>query len=175
MDTEAKTNTTLSAMDVARHVIAAFYGKGKEVDERVSEGISNLKLQKLLYFCQAFSLAKLDRPMFKEELSAWKYGPVVSEVYEKYKEHENNPLPEPELQEGATNLSDEDKVVVREVLEIFGGYSAIRLMETTHSHKPWKDLEKRVEKGERDIVIPQEAMKKYYKPMLSVEEEYGSN
>lgn len=163
----------VSASNVAEYIISKFYEKGKEVDEGVSEGISNLKLQKLLYFCQAFSLAKFNRPMFKDKLCAWKYGPVVSEVYENYKEHKNNPLPKPEMEKNDVGLSDEDEKVIGEVLETFGGYSAIRLMEITHSHKPWKDLENRVKKGERDIPISQKVMREYYKPILS--EEYVSN
>lgn len=166
MGMETKT-ATLSAMDVAKYIIATFYSKDKEIDEGVSEGISNLKLQKLLYFCQAFALAKQGRPMFKEELYAWKYGPVVKEVYEAYKEHKNNPLPEPAATANDTALSDTDKEIVDEMLETFSGYSAIRLMNITHSHKPWKNLEKKVEKGERDIIIPQKAIKKYYEPILS--------
>ena len=169
-----ETNTnTLSAMDVAKHIITAFYSKDKEIDEGVSEGVSNLKLQKLLYFCQAFSLAKLDRPMFEEDICAWKYGPVVKEVYEKYKEHKNNPLPKPKTEKQNINVSNECKKIISEMLEIFGGYSAIRLMGITHSHKPWKDLKKKVEKGERNIIISQKAIQKYYKPILS--EEYASN
>ena len=166
METKTKAGT-LSAMDVARYIIAAFYRKDKEIDEGVSEGISNLKLQKLLYFCQAFALVKIGKPMFKEDLYAWKYGPVVSEVYEAYKEHKNNPLPKQKTKQGDTTLSDADKKIVKEVLKTFGGYSAIRLMNITHSHKPWKNLEKKVEKGKRDVVIPQESIKKYYEPMLA--------
>ncbi len=170
-----ETNTnTLSATDVAKYIITAFYSKDKEIDEGVSEGVSNLKLQKLLYFCQAFSLAKLDRPMFEEDICAWKYGPVVKEVYEEYKEYKNNPLPKAEVKKHDINVPNEDKKIVSEVLETFGGYSAVRLMEITHSHKqPWKHYKKRVENGEQDIVIPQKAIQKYYKPILS--EEYASN
>ncbi|MCY4577184.1 MAG: DUF4065 domain-containing protein [Candidatus Kaiserbacteria bacterium] len=172
MGTRIKTGT-LSAMDVAGYIIVAFYGKDKEVDEGISEGVSNLKLQKLLYFCQAFSLAKLNRQMFGENLYAWKYGPVVGEVYEKYKMYKNDPLSDQEAEHYAAGVPEADRKIIDEVLEMFGGYSAIRLMEITHSHKPWKDLKKRVEKGERDVVISQEAIQKYYKPILSGE--YVSN
>ena len=167
MSMESKIQT--SAMDVAKYIITKFCGEDNEIDTEVSEGVSNLKLQKLLYFCQAFSLVRLGKPMFKESICAWKYGPVVSEVYENYKEYTNEPLPGPE--ESSSILSDEDMEVVNEVLEMFGGYSAIRLMEITHSHKPWKNLKRRVEKGERDVTIEQKAIEKYYKPILSEESE----
>ena len=164
----------LSPMDVARYIIAEFYSKDKEIDEGVSEGISNLKLQKLLYFCQAFSLAKLGKPMFSGDIYAWKYGPVVKEVYEAYKEYKNNPLPKPESEKHSITMSDAYKKVIDKVLQTFGGYSAIRLMNITHSHKqPWKKFENKVKQGERDIVIPQKEIQKYYEPILS--EQYASN
>ena len=152
-----------SALDIAEYVISQFCGEDKRVDEGVAEGISNLKLQKLLYFCQAFLLVFSEKPMFKEEIYAWKYGPVVKEVYEKYKEHKNRPLSNTQ----GSNLDSKTKKMVGEVLQTFGGYSAIRLMEITHSHKPWKDLQKKIEKGELDLVITHKAIKKYYTPILS--------
>ena len=158
----------LSPMDVAKYIIAEFYSKDKEIDEGVSEGISNLKLQKLLYFCQAFSLAKLDKPMFSGDIYAWQYGPVVKEVYEAYKEYKNNPLPKPESERHSITIADEYKKVIDKVLQTFGGYSAIRLMNITHSHKqPWKKFEGDIKKGKRDIVIPQKEIQKYYEPILS--------
>lgn len=50
------------------------------------EPITNLKLQKLLYYCQANTLLSSELPLFKNKIIAWKYGPVVKEVYEKYSE-----------------------------------------------------------------------------------------
>ena len=47
--------------------------------------ITNLKLQKLLYFAQGWFLALYDTPLFKEEIQAWIHGPVVATVYHSYK------------------------------------------------------------------------------------------
>ena len=158
----------VTASHIAKYIISKFHEKDTEIDEGISESVSNLKLQKLLCFCQAFSLARSNQPMFKEKIYAWKYGPVVKEVYEEYKKYENKPIPwEESSQKDWSDISDDHKKIIDEVLDIFGGYSAIRLMNITHSHKPWKDLEKKVVAGERNIEITHEAMEKYYQPLLS--------
>ena len=149
-------------MDVAKYIIPHFYEEGREIDDNTYEGVSNLKLQKLLSFCQAFALVRLNRPMFTENIYAWKYGPVVKEVYAKYRRYKSDRIPETER----PSLGEENEKVVDEVLKTFAKYSAIRLMDITHSHKPWKDMEKKVVSGERDIIIKHEALKKYYAPMI---------
>ena len=68
----------LSAQDVADFFILPAL-------EDDGELITNLKLQKLLYYAQGYSLAILDRPIFPEKIEHWTHGPVVHEIYHKYK------------------------------------------------------------------------------------------
>lgn len=63
-------------LDIAKYIIK------KCVDEE--EPISNLQLQKILYFIQRDYLMKFDEPLFEENIVAWKFGPVVVDVYYKY-------------------------------------------------------------------------------------------
>ena len=64
--------------DVAEYVIT--YSEVKDY------GISNLKLQKILYLIQAYSLIHTKKPCFSEDIEAWDFGPVIPEVYRKYKQ-----------------------------------------------------------------------------------------
>ena len=77
--------TEYKAIDVARHIVNYTNEQGKTV--------SNLKLQKLLYFVQGFFLALLDRPCFSDEIEAWDFGPVVPVVYRNFKEFGSNSIP----------------------------------------------------------------------------------
>lgn len=99
--------------------------------------------------------------MFGEKIYAWKYGPVVKEGYK------NGPIPTDEQVQAVHHPDDRQKNVIDEVLDIFGGYSPVRLMNTTHSHKPWKDAGDRVEAGEKDIEIAHETMAQYYHPLIA--------
>ena len=72
------TEVSLSAIDIAAYFV--------ELASNINENdLTNLKLQKLLYFAQGKYLSKYNAPLFKEEIEAWFLGPVVREVYEEYK------------------------------------------------------------------------------------------
>ena len=55
--------------------------------------MSNMKLQKMLYYQQGFHLAMFGTPLFDDDLEAWMYGPVVPAVYEAYKSHGREGIP----------------------------------------------------------------------------------
>ena len=66
-----------TALDIARYIIKHEHDAGRE--------ISNLRLQKLLYFVQAKFLAEKRPPCFSDPIVAWDFGPVVLSVYHEYK------------------------------------------------------------------------------------------
>jgi uncharacterized phage-associated protein len=105
-----------------------------------SEGISNLKLQKLLYYAQSASLAMCDKLLFSDGFQAWKHGPVIEELYRKYKDFSYLPIPVPDDYE----ISDADTEVTQlleDVYVYFSQFSAWKLSEMTHNEEPWKDTE----------------------------------
>jgi uncharacterized phage-associated protein len=124
----------VAASDVAKYLLSL-------VDDEKGQVISNLALQKLLYYCQGYYLAYTNgqRKLFEEDIVAWKYGPVVVSVYNEYKKHGNCALPTNELTaEIASRFTPQQKELIGSVFEFFSGYSAISLMEKTHSEFPWK-------------------------------------
>ncbi len=68
-----------SVVDIANKIIA-------NTDIHQGETISNLKLQKMLYYMQGFFIAVFDKKLFEEPIEAWQYGPVVRAVYFHFKE-----------------------------------------------------------------------------------------
>lgn len=134
-------------LDVSRYIITYCNDKGYP--------ISNLKLQKLLYFVQAYFLVKLDKPCFKEDIVAWASGPVVIEAYKEFKEYGSNNIPQVKnyfsnnisnnlsqyqnLIPYQSNMEENDKIVIGNILNSYAGYSASRLVEITHHQSPWKD------------------------------------
>ncbi|MBI1960949.1 MAG: SocA family protein [Candidatus Liptonbacteria bacterium] len=147
-----------TADNVAKYLV---YLASKDLvgDNREREGITNLKLQKVLYFAQAYYLAKLDRPLFSENIRAWEYGPVVPSVYQRYKGNGSNPIIS---EEDRSSLKEEDKEIVQKIWHTFGGYSAGRLVDITHAHTPWKDAYQTQSK-----IISHSALKEYYAPLLN--------
>ena len=150
--------TTYTASEIAKHLI---YLASKKVvgDSEEREGITNLKLQKVLYFAQACSLAQREKPLFSDRIEAWEHGPVVPKVYQEYKKNASNPII---VKKDAVSLSEKEKEFVADVWKTFGGYSAGKLVDITHAHKPWKEAYKSTGKA-----ISQKSLKEYYKPLLT--------
>jgi uncharacterized phage-associated protein len=103
--------------------------------ERDAEEITNMKLQKLLYYAQGASLAINGQPLFDNPILAWPHGPVVESVYRRYKEYGSNGInaepPEP------IALNDGTQSVLEQVYDVFGQYTAWKLREMTHEEAPW--------------------------------------
>lgn len=87
----------------------------RNVDNEDTDDISNLKLQKLLYYAQGCYLAMYDAPLFKEDIVAWAHGPVVREVYDEYKAYGSGGITPPDdyPESMAPSLSDLNVVVER--------------------------------------------------------------
>ena len=117
------------ALDIANKLLSHAANNGE------GELMSNMKLQKMLYYQQGFHLAYFGKPLFNEDIEAWMYGPVVPCVYEHFKGNGNLGL-EPFAAEIA--LPDIEENLFNEVFQVYGAYSASGLMNMTHQEMPWQ-------------------------------------
>lgn len=115
-----------SALDVAKYVINYEISQGRSV--------TNLRLQKLLYFIQAKVLVETGKPCFEEEMEAWDYGPVSPSVYHNYKFFGAWSLA---AEQSAPKLQNE--ALINSMLLNCSNYSTKLLVDITHKQKPWKD------------------------------------
>ena len=145
-----------SASQVADYII--YLISQRNIDDGVSEGITPLKLQKILYFAQAASLSIYNKKLFKENIEAWKYGPVVSSLYHIYKDKLNTPIINT-TGEYKEVTDSESKNLIEGIVELFDRYSAGELVNITHQHAPWRETYK---EGENRIIKP-EFLREYYK------------
>lgn len=148
---------TTDAMTVAKWFVER--ANRELVDEGVSEGVTNLKLQKLLYFAQAASLSLKNTPIFSDKIEAWKFGPVIPSVYNELRSNGSNPIKEISA---SGELTLEAKEILEDVWNIYGKYAAHELVSITHSHLPWKEVYFSTPEGRRHSEITQESMKSYY-------------
>ncbi|OAK45031.1 Panacea domain-containing protein [Bacillus wiedmannii] len=102
------------------------------------ESITNLKLQKLLYYAQGFHLALKDHPLFEDELQAWVHGPVVSEVYHTFKNFSYNDIT-CNYDSNEINLTRDEQLLLDDTWEIFKQYSGKELEMLTHEELPWQN------------------------------------
>lgn len=147
----------LRALDVANYFLSL-------VNEDSGDTISNLKLQKLLYYAQGYHLAVFDKPLFPDRIMAWQHGPVVPNVYHHFKEYGNEAIPKPSLDLRDFNKKTRD--FLAEVYRVIGQFSAWKLRNMTHAEPPW--VEASVAGGG---VITQASLKAYFKTLAGSDEQ----
>ena len=143
------------AFDVARRLIHL------AVAEDEPDYLTHMRLQKLLYYVQGWSLALRSKPMFDEEIQAWAHGPVVVAVYPRFADFKDSPI----TPDGYPNpvLKKSDGEFVQEVWEAYKGYSASSLRAMTHRESPWKNARKGCKPADTcHTVIPHGAMRKFF-------------
>src|SRR5437763_17167613 len=107
-----------NARDVARYFLL-------KTDEEAGDTISNLKLQKLLYYAQGFFLALQDAPLFDDRILAWRHGPAIKRIYAEYADYGGGPIPVPQGFDPAA-LGGGVPAFLDEVYAVYGRYSVWR-------------------------------------------------
>lgn len=126
--------------------------------------MTTMKLQKLVYYCQAWSLVWDEKPLFGGEIQAWASGPVVRELYDLHR----GMFTISDIPNGKTrNLNPEEKATIDTVLEAYGNKPAQWLADLTHMESPWNEARKGIEPGENcENAITLASMHEYYSSLL---------
>jgi len=136
--------------------------------------VSPKKLQKLLYYVEAWNLVHLDTPLLEEDFEAWVHGPVLPSLYHELKQFGFNEITivnddldnaEDRIQKvsKANNMSEEQLDLIKSVLNQYGNLTSFELEMLTHSESPWIDARGNVPPHERcNNIISKESMKSYY-------------
>lgn len=104
-------------------------------------GISNLRLQKLLYFVQVEFIKETGQAAFNEEIEAWSFGPVVPEIYRKYKVFGREDISLAIFNEDdvSNKIKNDDKIIINNVLDKASNKPTAELVRISHIQKPWQD------------------------------------
>ncbi|WP_374942099.1 Panacea domain-containing protein [Sphingomonas sp.] len=150
-----------------------------EAAERRGISVTNLALQKLLYFAHGWFFATLDRPLLKNKFEAWQYGPVQRVLYDQFKQHKNRPLNgvrarhlDPLTGEYIVrepNIDRTDSDLILSVLDWYGKYTASQLVDESHVEDGpweyvWQQAEDSIYPGMR---IPDELILMHFKRLPS--------
>jgi uncharacterized phage-associated protein len=142
---------TITAFDIADYFLWLANDTGSFV--------SNLQLQKLVYYAQAWHLALHDRPLFEEDFQAWVHGPVIPELFSKYKHFSWQPI----NQDVHPDLPESIVTHLTEVADEYFGCNGYVLERMTKDELPWQKARGMLAPDEvSTTVIRKEWMKKYY-------------
>lgn len=145
----------LSVFDVAKYILKS------------NGAMTTMKLQKLVYYSQAWSLAWDGEPLFSHDFQAWANGPVCPELFEAHKGLFN-------IDKSILKLGDESKIIgsqketIDSVLNFYGDKDGHWLSMLTHKEKPWIDARNGVPEGEHcSNIIDKDGMQEYYDGLSS--------
>lgn len=143
--------TNVSVLDVAKYVLSKY-----------DVPLTAMKLQKLCYYSQAWTLVWSGQPLFKEQTEAWANGPVVRELFNRHRGR--YALRDSELGAGdPQKLTPTQRGYVDAVVKAYGPMSASQLSLLTHSEQPWKDARGAAADGARsDAPIDLSVMRDFY-------------
>lgn len=142
--------TMATVFDVAKYILAH---KGK---------MTTMKLEKLTYYCQAWSLAWDEQPLFNEDFQAWANGPVCPELFDKHKGYFSVDV---SLFDDVGDYKFDDNQIdtMDKVLEYYGDKEPQWLSELTHKEAPWKTARKGIPNGMCSTeIITKQSMQEYY-------------
>lgn len=122
--------------------------------------MTTMKLQKLVYYSQAWSVVWDEKPMFAETIEAWASGPVVRALYDEHK----GIFQIPDLEKGnADNLGIEEKETIDAVVQAYGDKPAQWLSDLTHMEKPWNEAREGCDLGDNcENEITPASLAEYY-------------
>lgn len=149
---QEKPSRPVSARDVALYILE-------------TEGqMGTMKLQKLVFYSQAYSLVWFDEPIFHEDVEAWIHGPVIRGLWRLHRSlfsFSADELKAKAPDADSSLLTPTNKRVIRSILKSVGALSGLDLRDRTHDEAPWIDAFDKTELY-HDTVITREAMKQYY-------------
>lgn len=151
-----------SPFAVARYFIEKAKASGVE--------LTPMKLVKLLYIAHGWHLALLGKPLIREPIQAWKYGPVIESIYHGFKRLGNKPIPSDEAANLArADFSTETNALLQHVWNKYSTLTALNLSALTHQpgtpwHTVWEREGGKIYRGE---VIPNEIIRAFYMSKLA--------
>lgn len=123
-------------------------------EDTMGRSVSNLRLQKLLYFVQAQFLVAKNEPCFADTIEAWDFGPVVPNAYHHYKIYGGSIIP---ANTKTVNLPAYDKSLIDQILDQCAKFSTTALVSITHHQDPWINA-----RNSFNNIISLESIKKFF-------------
>lgn len=152
--------SSLAVSYSSQQIANAFLTLAKEQ----GKSLTNMQVQKLVYYANGFNLALNEKPLIKDEVKAWNFGPVIPTLYNDLKQFGNGfvtaPIPDYEVPGKGDDFT---WALLRRVFELYGNVSGARLSAATHlAGSPWD----KTYKGAKFSVIPSDLIKDYFKSRL---------
>ncbi|PIQ92510.1 MAG: hypothetical protein COV69_02405 [Parcubacteria group bacterium CG11_big_fil_rev_8_21_14_0_20_39_14] len=132
------------------------------VADKEKKPITNLKLQKLVYYAQVWHIVFHNRKLFYEPIEAWMHGPAIPTLYRRFKAFESNPIQLTGLEDIKLPFNEKEEKFLKNVWNVYGKYDAGYLEALTHSELPWQEARQGLSLGEHSSNKINLAIAKHY-------------
>lgn len=150
-------------MSVAHYFLNKNFKEGNVLND-----FSNKKIQKLVYYAQAWNLVLFNKELFSDDFEAWVHGPAILSLYREFKVYGATPIPKESVDENSFNsFNERTKGFLDDILRLYGSFSANYLERLTHKELPWKEARRNL--GPFDVAkepIKKTTMQAYYSKRL---------
>lgn len=148
-------------MPVRSHTVTNEFIRLAKADER---SLTPLQLIKLTYIAHGWMLALYQRPLIIDRVEAWKYGPIIPDLYQLMKRYGADFVTD-NLPGGNEVLSDEERDIIQQVYRVYGHLNGIQLSQLTHQpgtpwHQTWNV-------GDQNDVISNDLIAEHYRQMAN--------
>lgn len=149
---------THTALQVANKIIA----KGNELGKQYTP----MQLIKLTYIAHGWMLGLFDRSLFEDKVEAWKFGPVIPELYHNIKSYRNNPITAPIPDVSDVSFERDELRVIDYVLKAYEQFDGVDLSKITHAKgTPWDQTYPHGENSWDNFYIPNILIQNHYKKL----------
>ena len=154
----------MAASDVAKLIVQYRADTGAPVDR--------LSLQKLIFYAQAFCLARNGEPLFQDRFKAWRLGPVIPGIWHDFPANGGGNLIIPDENEPIPRLNEESEACILDAVQFFSRMSPFILSEATHKEDPWLEARGDLDwRDNSDTLISVDSIRTYYAELISDGEE----
>lgn len=155
------------------HSVLAVADAILKIAKRQGKVLTPLQLMKLVYIAHGWSLGLNRGDLFRERIEAWKYGPVIPDLYQATKQYGRNAIPFTKIADGPMPVDQSTEELLKWVVDQYGDRSGTALSALTHrSGTPWDQV---YVDGVFGIEIPDSLIKTHYETLLNDRYRAASN
>lgn len=152
-------------MEDKMHSSIAVANKLIQLAKEENKTLTPMKLIKLVFLCHGWMLGLYGRHLIKDSIEAWRYGPVIPNLYSKIKHFRSDPVTL--IDEYSEIFTPEEEDLIKQVYHVYGNFDGIQLSALTHEkNSPW-DLSWNTRKH----IISNDLIENYYKNQAKLSDE----
>lgn len=151
-------SSSYTAFDVANAFLRLAHNEGR--------ALTNMQLQKLVYIAFGYFAGFMNDKLFRDEIQAWSYGPVIPRLYHHLKRYGVGAVTEELPAESRVDPTSVEMRIIEGVWDSYKDFSAVQLSNLTHQHgTPWTHMWTKA-KGRPNVPIPINLIREHYQKLI---------